>query len=516
MAQYTFDPNQYPTGSLPSGWTEYGFSGKATIQNDPPFGNYLLVNNQNTPAFDGMVAWTELGVIDSTQWPLEIVARVRWSNSDVSTPGPLYADPSTWNGYSAVFTDRNDLVRLNQADAASWVSVAESSVGSVVEGEVWWIKWRIESGGRHLIKAWKDGDAEPAGWHIDVIDTTYSSGYIGVEIQRFGQNHYFWLGVGTNGDPAPTSSQPASIDTSASLALSSPTTSGQADEPPNTSASLLLTSPQTSGQADDGIRDTSASLLLVSPQVAGQAEAIEAVSASLRLASPAIAGNVGTSTADTSALLLLTSPKTSGTANAIAEATAALQFSAPVVSASSAGGRDISAALALASLQTAGQAKAMAVSASLRLASPAIAGNVSGLAMSVALKLAAPQVSGRSQLHPVAGGQIVTGALSLAATVDPVDIAAGRTEVGALGLTASVTKPSSAQGSVKTGNLAFGAQIYHVAAVIEGGLQVGALSLSCSLMSLNRLASADVVVTDAVFAGISVDDALHVHAVFAD
>lgn len=205
MAQYTFDPNQHPAGSLPSGWTEYGFSGKATIQNDPTFGNYLRVNNQNTPTFDGMVVWTELGVIDSTQWPLEIVARVRWSNSDISWPGPLYADPSTWNGYGAVLVDRNDVVRLNRADAASWVSVAQTDVGAVVEGEVWWIKWRIESGGRHLIKAWKDGNAEPAGWHIGVIDTTYSSGYIGVEIQRFGQNHYFWLGVGTNGDPAPTS-----------------------------------------------------------------------------------------------------------------------------------------------------------------------------------------------------------------------------------------------------------------------------------------------------------------------
>jgi len=468
MAQYTFDPNQYPTGSLPSGWTEYGFSGKATIQNDPPFGNYLRVNNQNTPAFDGMVAWTELGVIDSTQWPLEIVARVRWSNSDISSPGPLYADPSTWNGYSAVLEDRNNYVHLRRADAASLVSVAQSGVGSVVEGEVWWIKWRIESGGRHLIKAWKDGDAEPAGWHIDVIDTTYSSGYIGVEIQRFGQNHYFWLGVGTNGDPAPTSPQPASIDTSASLALSSPTTSGQVGLPSvDTSASLQFTTATTSGAADQ-IKEASAALALTSVQIDG----------------------VANEARDTSASLQLTGAQASGIVRGPTTANASFALVGPQVS---------------------GQATATQnnISASLQLDAPAITASV-GRVVSAALRLAPAVVNGRSQLYPSVYGNVKAGALAFLANADAVDIAFGRVRTGALALAAKCEPVRSASGQIAVAALALQTSVSQVLVVPGGNVRCGALQLNARAELLQQLSHADVSVEEALVASVEVHDVIDV------
>ena len=149
MAQFTFDPTQYPTGSLPAGWTEYGVSGKATIQDDPTFGRHLRVLNLNTVAVAEVVLWTDLGALSA---PLELLALVEGEGSDISFPGPLFTwDPNSSNGYRVILNDRNDVVRIERISAGS-ITLLSSLSFTVAQDVRYWIRMRRETDGTIAVK----------------------------------------------------------------------------------------------------------------------------------------------------------------------------------------------------------------------------------------------------------------------------------------------------------------------------------------------------------------------------
>ncbi len=323
MATYFFNPNDYPVGTLPTGWAEYGTSGKATIANDATLGNYLKTNKLNTASFDTMVAWETVGNLSSADFPVEFVTKLRWAIADISEPGITWADPATWNGYRAFFVDRNDIMRLRRYDAGSSVNLAAPGIGAIAEGEVWWMRWRIDANGRHLVRVWKDGTTEPTTWNIDVIDSTYQSGKIGFEIQRFGENHYFLLGVGTVGDPAPTSAAPSA--TTVDVALIGGQAAVVAQSNPIAGANAVIAG-NAGSIATQGTPIINPSALLSGPPgllSASGSPVLDATSAFTAQAS-ALASN-GSPVADADIILQIADSILTASASLIAELNAALQ-----------------------------------------------------------------------------------------------------------------------------------------------------------------------------------------------
>ena len=329
--------------------------------------------------------------------------------------------------------------------------------------------------------------------------------------------------------------QPLEETVSASLLLSTPTITSQADSIREASGALQLSVPQISSQADE-VRDVSSSLALSSPQVSVQADELKDVAASLALSSPQVSGSTGgLTTLDAS--LLLTQPQTSGQADLveevsaslalasssiagqaseIREASAALLLTAPTVTATSDNLRDTSVALQLGNpsvSSTADQLKE--ADASLLLSAPTVDGSAGGLIASAALALTAPQLSGRTQFNPIASGQIQAGALAIQASVDEVGSAAGRVKCGALVFYTDLSRVVAAQAGLHTSALLLSSELFQVSTV-QAGVQVGALQLQAVSETLDHLSHVDVTMADALQNSVSVEDALHAVVELAD
>lgn len=206
MAQYSYDFSQQPIGSgPPAGWTEIGTSGKVSVEDHAIYGRGLKVTNLNTASFDTACIWTDLGTVSR---PLEVVARYLAVADSVTQGGLLaLANTTSWNAYAAMLQPRsiNQYFQFSRYDAGAQTNLWTNGSTPVVPDTPYWARIRFNTDGTIDLKYWKDGDPEPSTWMDTLTDATYSSGYVGVEIQRFNTYYYFWIGVGTNGDPAPTS-----------------------------------------------------------------------------------------------------------------------------------------------------------------------------------------------------------------------------------------------------------------------------------------------------------------------
>lgn len=229
MAQYVFDPSQLSAGNyVPSGWTEVGSSGRVSISDAHSFGRSMRVTGLNTAAFDAAVVWSAVGTVAP---PLEIFMICSWTGSDIAYPGPAYfLSTSPWNGYKGEVNQRNARFQIQRIDNGSFTFLSWASLSGVTDGSVWNVLLRVESDGTHRAKAWLNGDSEPSSWLLQLSDVTYTSGLVGVEINRFGTCFYFWIGVGTAGDSAPRPSVGTVYDEGVSFAFNASQVSlGSAD-----------------------------------------------------------------------------------------------------------------------------------------------------------------------------------------------------------------------------------------------------------------------------------------------
>lgn len=206
MAQYSYDFSSKPVGSgPPAGWTEIGTSGKVSVADHAVYGRGLRVTNLNTAPFDMACIWTDLGTVSR---PLEVVARYLAVNNETTLGGLLaLADTTNWNAYVAALIPRdiNQTFQFSRCDAGARTNLWTNNNPPVVPDTPYWARIRFNTDGTINLKYWKGGDPEPSTWMHTLTDAMYSSGYVGVEIQRFNTYYYFWIGVGTNGDSAPTS-----------------------------------------------------------------------------------------------------------------------------------------------------------------------------------------------------------------------------------------------------------------------------------------------------------------------
>ncbi len=206
MAQLYYDFSQQPPGSgPPAGWQEVGTSGKVSIVDYAVGGRAMQVKNLNSAAFDTACIWADLGAVSR---PLECVFKYLATSDSVTEGGFIaLADTTNWNAYVGMLQPRsiNQNFQFSRYDAGSKTNLWINGNVPILPDTIYWVRVRFNTDGTINLKIWRDGNSEPQAWATTLTDNTYTSGQVGVEIQRFNTYYYYWVGVGTNGDAAPTS-----------------------------------------------------------------------------------------------------------------------------------------------------------------------------------------------------------------------------------------------------------------------------------------------------------------------
>lgn len=123
-------------------------------------------------------------------------ATQRWLVGRMATSG-------TVTGYAPRL--RTTSVTLYRFSGGTYTSISDVAV-TITSGTWCWLRMRL-NGSTVQLRYWADGDSEPGTWNIDTTDATYNTaGYVGL-LKGSNTNTQLWrkLGVGTNGDTAPSS-----------------------------------------------------------------------------------------------------------------------------------------------------------------------------------------------------------------------------------------------------------------------------------------------------------------------
>lgn len=250
--------------------------------------------------------------VDGDPTNFEIYATFRLSN-DVGKQGILvgrYSGTSeaTTKGYmlSGSFIGGRGVLAVDEGQAG-YIATAPWDYQAGVTYDV---RYKIQ-GTRIQAKVWPNGQPEPASWMIDVTDSKVtSSGWIGVATYNIGLVSYTYIGIGTNGDPAPVNGRinykrntitgyfPASVG-GALAAPFVPRTATASVTPESSTVRLGATSPTTTVKAPPQIHSITAvggtiPITSTSPLV-GTSRTIQAQSSTIAIGStsPSVAtGNV--------------------------------------------------------------------------------------------------------------------------------------------------------------------------------------------------------------------------------
>ena len=154
----------------------------STTDYNTPVGNWSIVNNELTCSgvanATANVLWTKTNYDDFTMQAkvkkvslsgfTGVVFRMK---RDTNNGGRSFAN--YFSGYSLQLRGSGEL-RLENIATSNLASVSKTWVS----GSYYQVK--VTCTGTHIqAKVWLDGDAEPAGWDLDLTDTTYSSGGVG-------------------------------------------------------------------------------------------------------------------------------------------------------------------------------------------------------------------------------------------------------------------------------------------------------------------------------------------------
>lgn len=210
MAKYFYDFSDRQQGAFANG------NGMANITAGPSGKTRSIVASGTGNAFQivqGTVNGQDLTVFDNhTNHGDDMEMLTLFSaTANVQVPGSygaLYWDyTSTNQGLSVGFLPASNVksVILYDDKAALTVNFANFNW---VNGQKYWLKWRVEGGSNHFVKIWADGTAEPSSW---LFTATYSNRTTGTRyfgIGTYAANatvQYEQVSVGTGGDTAPMS-----------------------------------------------------------------------------------------------------------------------------------------------------------------------------------------------------------------------------------------------------------------------------------------------------------------------
>ena len=329
--------------------------------NDAPVWSIVNTNElqaTSTSTHNELLAWDD---IDGDANRADVELLFQYYNDSTSTTQRVaavrMATSGTRTGYAVrVRTASIDIYRFT---TNTFTALSNATV-SFTSGTWCWVRFRV-NGTTLRARIWADGDSEPGTWDCDTTDSTYSTaGHVG-PLKGANTNTQKWrkLGVGTNGDTAPSSGGGGAAALESSVSA------------PATVAAGLTTAIQCAASVS-GSATVSAGLT-TAIQCAASVVGAATVSAGLTTGSGGIAADVA------------------GAASVAAALTTAIRCAASV-----SGSATVSASLAgaAAALQASASASASITSATLtgsaaQIAAAAIAQAQATAALSTAIRLAA-------------------------------------------------------------------------------------------------------------------------------
>lgn len=206
MAQYYTDFGLSTTGNqVPDGWTHQWQSiDYYSVVESTEARADQMVEYVGDDTFRQALTWDEVG----SQTDCEIWMRMRIHNDQSGTQGGMRARVSGSSGNeTGVGFEMNYAVGgwdMTQYVDGTWTNdLAHVNVNPAL-GEWWHTRLRLSSSTMDG-KAWHEDDTEPSSWQATATTDVTSGGPIGMGMWQPNLKYVDAFGVGTNGDPAPTS-----------------------------------------------------------------------------------------------------------------------------------------------------------------------------------------------------------------------------------------------------------------------------------------------------------------------
>lgn len=209
MAQYFTDFSEYATGQQPSDWTTRFATPPAytVVELEGATGGKALNIGTRANSRSGL-SW-DLIDADPARADCEVLIKFRFRTITGNTE---FCHMSRGSGSAGSETLYRMTVRENELRSAWYKSGTYGDASAAVEpftavaGTWYWM--RVQNvGASQKLRVWEDGDAEPALWDIETTDVGISGpGWVGIfRFQQEVEVDVDAFGVGTGGDPAPSS-----------------------------------------------------------------------------------------------------------------------------------------------------------------------------------------------------------------------------------------------------------------------------------------------------------------------
>lgn len=199
MTQFYTDFSEYATGSPPSDWTwewQGAPSNPFSVVSDGSLeGGAGLEYDPGDDTGSDIASWDGKEGAD-----VELYVKFDTMTNEERIRPHLRVGTLNEEGYF-LMQQFGDLHISKHTSGGGQTAVAETSMTEFLEGH-----YRFRANGTMLKgKAWPSGSSEPGSWDIEATDSEFSMGDTGVLTRWDDVSTIESVGVGTNGDTAPTS-----------------------------------------------------------------------------------------------------------------------------------------------------------------------------------------------------------------------------------------------------------------------------------------------------------------------
>ncbi len=167
--------------------------------------------------------WLAPGNVDLNVGDLEVLCQFEILDANLGASAPVTDTypfavltdglSGDTGGYSAMMRASDGQFfagEFNSSGAGAGLTAASPAVPAVpnlTDNGKWWMRGHATLAGTHEFRIWRDGDAEPASYQANDVDTSITSGYVGLSIvNRAARPVWHFISAGTEGDSAPSPS----------------------------------------------------------------------------------------------------------------------------------------------------------------------------------------------------------------------------------------------------------------------------------------------------------------------
>lgn len=257
MAQYWEDWTGQTVDAEPTGWTvRYASVGvvyaiKADV--DAPAGKSLKITRSNTAR--RLLSWDAVDS-DGGRATLSVRALVRHNSPTPSGVAPYLGicgrgggAAASESGVVAYLTDAGKSIRIHQYSSGTSSILETSATGAWNVGTVYWLGLDVDGTTATVTIAPANDPDNPTVTITDTVSVT-AAGWVGFFTFTAGDFDVLAIGVGTGGDPAPTSAPSSEASLSASQSVGSVTQSASAGVFASASASQSVAAFGQSAEVD--------------------------------------------------------------------------------------------------------------------------------------------------------------------------------------------------------------------------------------------------------------------------